>query len=68
MPKSDYRSLRKLAPVTKTTFQVACFHSDKDSKYIHSTKDTPDKCSNKILNDCLDICYETILNLDSHIS
>ncbi len=64
-PKSDYKSFISLAKRTRTSFQVAFIHSKKDSKYIHSSKDTPDKCSNKILNGCLDICYKTISYLDS---
>ncbi|MFX0048326.1 MAG: M28 family metallopeptidase [Candidatus Hermodarchaeota archaeon] len=64
-PKSDYRSFVSLAKRTRTSFQVACIQSEEDSKYIHSSKDTPDRCSNKILNECLDICYKTISYLDS---
>ncbi|MFX1364350.1 MAG: M28 family metallopeptidase [Promethearchaeota archaeon] len=63
-PKSDYRSFHAYTKRTRKFFQVACFHSDKDSKYIHSTLDTPDKCSNKILNDCLRICYNAITYMD----
>ncbi|MFW9945545.1 MAG: M28 family metallopeptidase [Candidatus Odinarchaeota archaeon] len=66
-PAGDYLKFQRFGKRTKSSFQVACFHSDKDSKYIHSTKDTPDKCSNKILNGCLGICYETISHLDSQI-
>ena len=66
-PAGDYISFRRFSKKTKNTFQVACFHSDKDSKYIHSIRDTPDKCSNKILNGCLGICYETISYLDSQV-
>jgi hypothetical protein len=66
-PAGDYISFRRFSKKTKSSFQVACFHSDKDSKYIHSIRDTPDKCSNKILNGCLGICYETISYLDSQI-
>lgn len=65
-PKTDHRSFLKLAKTTKTTFEVACFHSDKDSKYIHSSKDTPDKCSSTTLNGCLDICYSTLKRIDAH--
>jgi len=64
-PKSDHKSFISLAKRTRTSFQVACIHSEKDSRYIHSSKDTPDKCSNKILNGCLEICYKTISYLDS---
>ncbi len=63
----DHILFRRFSKKPKTSFQVACFHSDKDSKYIHSIRDTPDKCSNKILNGCLGICYETISYLDSQI-
>lgn len=66
-PAGDYISFRRFSKKTKSSFQVACFHSDKDSKYIHSIRDTPDRCSNKILNGCLSICYETISYLDSQI-
>ncbi|MFX1587634.1 MAG: M28 family metallopeptidase [Promethearchaeota archaeon] len=66
-PAGDYTSFRRFGKKSKSSFQVACFHSDKDSKYIHSIRDTPDKCSNKILNGCLSICYETISYLDSQI-
>jgi Zn-dependent M28 family amino/carboxypeptidase len=64
-PRSDHRSFRFFEKKTGGNFQLCCFHSDKDSKYIHSLKDTPDKCSTANLNGCLDICYETILKLDS---
>lgn len=67
-PKSDYRSFRIFRRGTKKKFQIACFHSDKDSKYIHSKSDTPDKCSNKNLNGCLEICYDAISYLDSHFN
>lgn len=66
-PAGDHISFRRFSKKTKSSFQVACFHSDKDSKYIHSIRDTPDKCSNKILNGCLGICHETISYLDSQI-
>lgn len=64
-PKTDHLSFRSFAKKTRSSFQVACFHSDKDSKYIHSSKDTPDKCSSQNLNGCLDICYATIRSIDS---
>ena len=63
--KADHKSFRSFTKKTKTSFQVAYFHSEKDSKFIHSSKDTPDKCSPEILNGCLDICYETIRSIDS---
>ena len=63
-PKTDHISFRSFAKKTRSSFQVACFHSDKDSKFIHSSKDTPDKCSSQNLNGCLDICYATIRSID----
>lgn len=63
-PKSDYRSFQKLARKTKSKFQVACFHSSKDSKYIHSLRDTPEKCSIENLNGCLNICYHALNKYD----
>ena len=63
-PKTDHLSFRSFAKKTRSSFQVACFHSGKDSKYIHSSKDTPDKCSSQNLNGCLDICYATIRSID----
>ena len=63
-PSGDYQSFLSLAKKTKTSFQVACFQSIKDNKYIHSTRDTPDKCSIKNLNGCLEICYQAIKIFD----
>jgi len=64
-PKTDHKTFLYFSKTTKSLFQVACFHSYKDSKYIHSSEDTPDKCSQAVLNGCLDICYETIKLIDS---
>ena len=58
-PTSDYKSFISLGKKTKSLF-----HSDKDSKYIHSPRDTPDKCSSKNLNECLEICYQAIKTFD----
>jgi len=63
-PKTDHLSFRSFAKKTRSSFQVACFHSYKDSKFIHSSKDTPDKCSPENLNGCLEICYTTIRSID----
>jgi len=64
-PNSDYLSFRSFAKKNNKKMQVACFHSEKDSKYIHSAKDKPERCSSRNLNACLDICYNTILLIDS---
>jgi acetylornithine deacetylase/succinyl-diaminopimelate desuccinylase-like protein len=63
--KADHKSFQSFAKKTKTSFQVAHFHSEKDSKFIHSSKDTPDKCDPDNLNGCLEICYSTIRSIDS---
>lgn len=63
-PKSDYKSFEKYAKKTKSKFQVSCFHSSKDSKYIHSLSDTPDKCSLENLNGCVNICHQALRSID----
>ena len=65
-PTSDQIVFRKLKKVQKK-FQIAFFHSAKDSKFIHSSQDTPDKCSAESLNGCLAICHKTLLKMDSDI-
>jgi len=54
---------------TKSDHKIfrACFHSHKDTKYIHSTKDTPDKCSAENLNGCLYICYQAVKSIDLRV-
>jgi len=66
-PKSDYKSFEKYAKKTKSKFQVSCFHSSKDSKYIHSLSDTPDKCSLENLNGCVNICHQALRSIDLRI-
>lgn len=66
--KADHKSFQSLARKTKTSFQVAYFHSAKDSKFIHSSKDTPDKCYPENLNGCIEICYTSIRSIDSSYS
>jgi len=63
--KTDHKIFLKFAKKTKSDFQVACFHSAKDVKYIHSAKDTPDKCNVQNLNNALKISLETLRKIDS---
>ncbi|MFX1378496.1 MAG: M28 family metallopeptidase [Promethearchaeota archaeon] len=63
-PNSDYKSFQKYAKKTNSKFQVSCFHSSADSKYIHSIKDTPDKCSLEALNGCINICHQALRSID----
>ena len=66
-PQSDYKIFKRFGKRARTKFQVSCFHSSKDSKYIHSKSDTPDKCSTENLNGCLNICYQTLRSIDRRI-
>ena len=63
-PKSDYKMFKRYARRERKKLQISCFHSDKDSKFIHSIKDTPDKCSIENLNGCLNICSQTLRSID----
>lgn len=64
-PKTDHRVFLKFAKKTKSDFQVACFHSAKDVKYIHSPRDTSDKCDVQNLNNVLEISLKTLRKIDS---
>ena len=64
-PKTDHKSFKKLAKKTKSKFQVVCFHSDKDSKYIHSRLDTPDKVNSEALSDAISLIFNTLKSIDS---
>ncbi|MFW9895367.1 MAG: M28 family metallopeptidase [Candidatus Thorarchaeota archaeon] len=66
-PKSDHIVFRRCAKRARKNIQVVFFHSDKDSKYIHSLRDTPDKCKSENLNGCLAICYQALKSIDSRI-
>jgi hypothetical protein len=66
-PKSDHTIFRRCARRARKKLQVAFFHSDKDSKYIHSLRDTPDKCSAESLNGCLAICYQALISIDGRV-
>ncbi len=65
---SDHKVFQTFAKKAgKDGFQVSAFISDKDVKYIHSKRDTPDKCSKTNLNACIDICYNAIKSLDLRV-
>ncbi len=66
-PKSDHRSFRSYVKRARKKLQIVYFHSDNDTKYIHSPRDSPDKCSAKNLNGCLNICYQTLRSLDLRV-
>ena len=60
--EDDFRAFARKKKIEK--FQVSAFIAEKNTKYIHSTKDTPDKCSSENLNGCIEICYNAIKSLD----
>lgn len=65
---SDHTIFRAYAKEKeKKGFQVTSFTSDKDTKFIHSLKDSPEKCSVNNLNGCIEICYNTIKSLDLRV-
>jgi hypothetical protein len=66
-PKSDYKMFEKYAKKLNSKFQVSMFHSAKDSKYIHSLRDTPDKCSVENLNGCINICHQALRSIDLQV-
>jgi len=66
-PRSDHMSFRSFAKKVKKNLQVCTFMSNKDMTYIHTSRDTPNKCSYENLNGCLDICYNAIRSIDSKV-
>ncbi|MFX1570328.1 MAG: M28 family metallopeptidase [Promethearchaeota archaeon] len=65
---SDHLTFRAFTKkAEKKDFQIGCFFSKDDSKFVHSKKDTPDKCSATYLNACIDICYNAIKSLDLRV-
>ena len=66
-PKSDYKNFLKYAKKLKSKFQVCYFHSSRDSKYIHSLRDSPEKCSIENLNGCLNICHHALRTIDLNV-
>jgi Zn-dependent M28 family amino/carboxypeptidase len=66
--KSDHLCFKKFFKKSgKHDTQIAFFHSVKDRKYVHTKKDTPDRCSKRILDNCFKICILTSLFLDSKL-
>ncbi len=66
-PRSDHMSFRSFAKKAKKNLQVCTFMSNKDMTYIHTSRDTPNKCSYENLNGCLEICYNAIRGIDSKV-
>ncbi|MFX1350330.1 MAG: M28 family metallopeptidase [Promethearchaeota archaeon] len=64
---SDYMVFRNYANKLRKKPQICSFNSSTDKKFIHSPKDTPEKCFSKNLNDCIEICYFTLKKLDTDL-
>ncbi|MFX1312578.1 MAG: M28 family metallopeptidase [Promethearchaeota archaeon] len=63
---SDNIIFNNFAKKIRKKLQICTFNSANDKKFIHSTKDTPDKCFSENLNGCIDICYFTLKKLDTY--
>jgi len=66
-PRSDHISFRSFAKKAQKTLEVCCFLSNKDTKFIHSSRDTPNKCIPPNLKGCVDICYNAIKSINMRI-
>ena len=66
-PRSDHTSFRSFVKKTQKTMEVCCFLSNKDTPFIHTSRDTPNKCVPKNLKGCVDICYNAIKSIDLSI-
>jgi len=64
---SDHLPFQNYAKKLKRELQFGWFHSKKDDKLIHNSKDTPEKCFSENLNGCIEICYFTLKKLDEDL-
>ncbi|MFX1302671.1 MAG: M28 family metallopeptidase [Promethearchaeota archaeon] len=64
---SDHIIFKFFAKKLKKELQVCWFNSKKDSKFIHSSTDTPEKCLSKNLNGCIEICHHALNKLDTDL-
>ncbi|MFX1364058.1 MAG: M28 family metallopeptidase [Promethearchaeota archaeon] len=64
---SDHTVFQSYAKKYKRELQICWFYSGEDSKFIHSSKDTPDKCIPENLNGCIELCYYTLKKLDKSL-
>ncbi|MFX0083416.1 MAG: M28 family metallopeptidase [Candidatus Hodarchaeota archaeon] len=64
---NDYMVFRTFAKKLGKKLQICSFNSRTDKKFIHSPKDTPEKCISKNLNDCIEICYFTLKKIDADL-
>ena len=64
---SDHSTFQHFAGKLKRELQICWFQSKNDSKFIHNSKDTPEKCLSENLNGCIDMCYHTLKKLDTDL-
>ncbi len=64
---SDHITFQNFAKKKKRELQVCWFHSQMDAKFVHSSKDTPEKCMPDNLNGCIKMCYFTLKKLDADL-
>jgi len=64
---SDHLTFQNYAKKLKRELQFGWFHSKMDNKFIHCSKDTPEKCYPENLNGCIEICYFTLKKLDADL-
>ena len=64
---SDHLIFQNYARKLKRELQFGWFHSKMDTKFIHGSKDTPEKCFSENLNGCIDLCYFTIKKIDTDL-
>ncbi|MFX1376961.1 MAG: M28 family metallopeptidase, partial [Promethearchaeota archaeon] len=64
---SDYNVFIDIARRLGKKLQICSFNSKRDRKIIHGSKDTPEKCFSKNLNDCIEICYFTLKKIDNDL-
>jgi len=66
-PRSDHISFRSFAKKAQKTMEICCFLSNQDTKFIHSSRDTPNKCIPNNLKGCADICYNAVKSINLRI-
>ncbi len=64
--KSDHNPFFNYSLKHDLSFNTCCIHSVDDSRFIHSLEDTPDKCSEKNLQNCAILIEKLLRKLDAN--
>ena len=64
---SEHMSFRSYAKKANKNMQICCFLSNKDGKFIHSSKDVASNCSKEALNGCIDMIHDAVKSIDLRI-